>query len=168
MKLSRLLLVASLLAAGAAAAWAAGSGANFSNPDGSSAPLRIIGIWDGIAGPPYNGIPISPANPLPAVESPGAVTIAQTIVTLTAGTSATLIAANTSRKYLCWMNVGAAPMTVAPGAVTVVAGQGMNYDPGSSPINQGGAFCQESISVSRQAFSAVSTAGTTVAVWEGQ
>jgi hypothetical protein len=100
--------------------------------------------------------------------APGAIVITQTVVTLTAATSATLIAANASRRYLCWMNTGTAPMTVAPGVVTVVAGTGMNYDPGSSASNQGGVFCQESITVSQQAFSAISTAGTKVTVWEGQ
>jgi hypothetical protein len=110
--------------------------------------------------------PVSPTNPLPT--GPSAITITQTIVTLTAATSATLIAANANRRYLCWMNTGTAPMTVAPGAVTVVAGTGMNYDPGSSASNQGGSFCQDGVTVSQQAFSAISTAGTKVTVWEGQ
>jgi len=96
------------------------------------------------------------------------ITITQTYVTLAAATSATMIAANTARKYICWMNVGTAPMTVVPGVVTVTAGTGMNYDPGSSAINQGGSFCQDGVSVSKQAFSAISTAGTKVTIWEGQ
>lgn len=125
----------------------------------------LSGWWNSALG---YFVPTGNDNPLPVGLSAGSVVITQTIVTLTAATSRALIAANTSRKYLCWMNVGTAPFTVAPGAVTVTAGQGFNYDPGSSASNQGGAFCQENSSVSQQAFSAISTAGTTVAVWEGQ
>lgn len=90
----------------------------------------------------------------------------QTIVTLTAATSAALVAANQYRKGLRWMVTGASPMTVAPGAVTVVAGQGMNYNPASATGYQGGSDTFEG-ALSTQAFSAISTVGTTVVVWEG-
>lgn len=91
----------------------------------------------------------------------------QTTVTLTAATSATLLAANASRKGLRWMVTGTNPMTVAPGLVTVIAGAGMNYSPGSGTGQQGGSdsFAGDT---STQAFSAISTLGTTVTVWEGQ
>jgi hypothetical protein len=100
--------------------------------------------------------------------TPSVIVITQTVVTLSAATSTTLVAANVNRKYLCWMDVGTAPFTAAPGLVTVTAGNGMNYDPGSSASNQGGTFCQEGVTVSQQAFSAISTVGTKVTVWEGQ
>jgi hypothetical protein len=126
-----------------------------------AAPATFVIILDALTGKAY-----SSTNPLPVGS--GTVTVTQTVVTLTAATSRTLIAANASRKYLFWMNIGTAPMTVAPGAVTVTAGQGANFDPGSSSSNQGGTFSMENSSVSQQAFSAISTAGTTVVVWEGQ
>lgn len=97
-----------------------------------------------------------------------AVTWTQTVVTLGAATSATLTAANPSRKALRWMNVGANPMTVAPGAVSVTAGAGMNYNPAPDSASQGGSDTFGSNEVSLQAFSAISTGGTTVIVWEGQ
>lgn len=102
----------------------------------------------------------------PSTTSEKTVTWTQTVVTLTAATSQTLIAANTARKALRWMVTGANPMTVAPGAVTVTAGAGMNYSPGSGTGFQGGSdsFPGE---VSTQAFSAISTSGTTVVIWEG-
>lgn len=103
-----------------------------------------------------------------ATVTPGTVTLTQTVVTFTAATSRTLIAANASRKYLFYMNVGTNPVTLAPGVVTVTAGAGVNLDPGSTSANQGGWFAMESSAISQQAFSGISTAGTTVVIWEGQ
>ena len=96
-----------------------------------------------------------------------AVTLTQTLVTLAAGVSQTLIAANANRRYLAFANVGANPMTVAPGAVTVTAGQGMNYSAGEAPSFQGGGQAFEGSAVATSAFSAVSAVGTTVCIWEG-
>lgn len=111
------------------------------------------------------------ATGAPAAGGPGpgggaAVTWTQIPVTLVAATSATLIAANANRRALRWMVTGSNPMTVVPGAGPAVAGTGMNYSPGSGVGFQGGAdgFSGE---VSTQAFTAISTLGTTVAVWEG-
>jgi hypothetical protein len=94
-------------------------------------------------------------------------TITQTRVTLAAATSATLIAANSTRKSLRWQNTGTAPMTCGPGTGTIVAGVGMNYDPGSSSTNQGGGTNFQGEPVPTNAFACVSTLGTTVTVWEG-
>lgn len=103
----------------------------------------------------------------PTITSHPTITWTPTIVTLTAANSATLIAANANRKALRWMITGTNPMTVVPGAGPAVAGAGMNYSPGSGTGYQGGSdsFAGE---VSTQAFSAISTGGTTVVVWEGQ
>lgn len=91
----------------------------------------------------------------------------QSLVTLSGGTSATLIAANSSRKKLRWMVTGTNPMTVAPGLVTVTAGAGMNYNGAATTGYQGGADSFDG-DASTQAFSAISANGTTVTVWEGQ
>lgn len=88
------------------------------------------------------------------------------VVTLAAGVATQIVAANSRRRYLMVMNIGAAPMTVVPDNQSVTAGQGMNFDPPSSTLNQGGGFTFEAV-VSRQAFTAISTGGTTVCVWEG-
>jgi hypothetical protein len=105
-------------------------------------------------------------NPLSA--APSRMTLTQTIVTLAAATSAPLIAANPNRKYLSWMVVGANPATIVPGAGPAVAGTGMNYNPGSSAIHQGGSQSFEGPAVPTNAFAAISTGGTTVVVWEGE
>ena len=104
----------------------------------------------------------------PTITSQPAITWTQTVVTLPAGTSTTLVAANANRRALRWMVTGTNPMTVAPGAVTVVAGTGMNYSPGSGTGFQGGSDSFVGNEVSQQAFSAISTGGTTVVVWDGQ
>lgn len=109
-------------------------------------------------------------NPLFVADTTGGgddITWTQTIVTLTAATSAALIAANANRKALRWMVTGLNPMTVAPGNVTVTAGAGMNYSPASGTGFQGGFESFSGIEISAQQFNAISTLGTTVAVWEG-
>lgn len=90
----------------------------------------------------------------------------QVVVTLTAATSAQLIVGNTARRGLRWMNVGLNPCTIVPGTVTVIAGTGMNYNGATGTGFQGGSdsFFGE---VSTQPFSAISTLGTTVVIWEG-
>lgn len=90
----------------------------------------------------------------------------QSVVVLAAATSAALIAANPARVALRWMNVGANPFTVVPGAGPAVAGAGMSYNGASGVGLQGGSDTFDA-DVSQQAFAAISTAGTTVVVWEG-
>jgi hypothetical protein len=96
-----------------------------------------------------------------------ALTWTQTSVTLPAGSNEVLIGANSNRRALRWMNVGTNPMTVVPGAGPAIAGAGMNYTGAVEGGYQGGSdsFVGD---VSAQAFAAISTAGTTVVVWEGQ
>lgn len=98
--------------------------------------------------------------------SPAYVTWVQTSVTLPAGVSTTLIGINGTRKALYLENVGTNPFTFAPGLVTVVAGGGRSLNPPSSIGYQGGS-ADFSGEYSTQAFSGISTGGTTVIVWEG-
>jgi len=126
--------------------------------DGDSSLYVNLRDWTSAAG----------TSSLPWVTAPASMTITQTTVTLTAATDAQIIAANSSRKFLQWMVVGANPATVVPGAGPAVAGAGMNYDPGSSTINQGGGTTFEGSAIATNAFHAISTGGTTVVVWEGQ
>lgn len=136
------------------------------NASGNSATIKGASTAPG-ASDPALVVAVSP-NSQPLSVLPNAITWTQTQVTLVAGVSQTLIAANPSRKALRWMDVGTSSMTVAPGAVTVTAGVGMNYDPGAGSGRQGGAEQFVPGEMSTQAFSAISAAGTIVTVWEGQ
>lgn len=121
--------------------------------------------------------PVSAANPLPVtavgsgtggstVVAPYAGTITQTVVTLGAGSSVQIVAANANRKGLRWMNTGANPVTIVPGAGPAVANAGMNYNGQSGSGFQGGSECFEGTGVPTGAFQGISTVGTTVLVWE--
>ena len=91
----------------------------------------------------------------------------QYLVTLLANTSKVLVNENRRRKALRWMNVGVNPCTVVPSVGhTVIVGEGFNYSGASETGYQGGSdnFPAE---LSSQGFSAISTIGTTVIVWEG-
>jgi hypothetical protein len=99
----------------------------------------------------------------PTVAAP--YTITQTVVTLTAATSTSLIVANASRKYLSFMVTGADDVTVVPGAGPAVAGAGLVYQ-AQATGKQGGS--QEfPTGAPTNAFQAISTAGSRVIVWEG-
>jgi len=113
------------------------------------------------------GNPLAPGTAMIGYVTQAPIAWTQTIVTLSAATSATLIAANASRKKLRWMVTGTNPMTVAPGAVTVVVNVGMNYNGNSGVGTQGGSDTFDG-DASQQAFSAISTLGTTLTVWEGK
>lgn len=95
-----------------------------------------------------------------------AVVYTQTVVTLVAGVSNNFLAANANRRALRWMNVGLNPCTVAPGAGAVTVGSGMQYNGAAGAGFQGGSETLNADS-STQAFSAISTTGTTLVVWEG-
>jgi hypothetical protein len=83
------------------------------------------------------------------------------------GTVGMLIAANSARRALRWMNVGASDITVAPGTTPPAAGQGMVYQ-ASGLGKQGGSesFVEPTIASNAFAFSASSSA--TIIVWECQ
>lgn len=93
-------------------------------------------------------------------------TTTATVVTLTAATSAQLIAANATRKGLRWMNIGTNPVTIVPGASAAVVGNGMNYNGSGGTGQQGGSEAFEGTAVPGDAFQAISTNGTTIIVWE--
>lgn len=95
----------------------------------------------------------------------GAVT--QTCTALPAGTSTTFLLGNAARRSLRWQNVGTGAMTVAPGAGPVIVGAGLNYEPPASAGGQGGGTSFDGAPTPAGAFSAISTAGTTVCAWEG-
>jgi hypothetical protein len=142
-----------------------GGGSNASvGTNGATAPTSSTQIsYVNAAG---NATPVSQSTPLPVADAPYE-NIVQTIVTLTANTSAALIAANTVRKSLRWMVLTSGYMTVAPGTGAVTVGNGMNYS-GSGGVGQQGGSEVFSSDVPTSAFSAISAAGVTVAVWEGQ
>lgn len=97
--------------------------------------------------------------------STAGVTLTQTSVVVTA-TSAQLIAANLSRKYLAWMVVGTADVTITPGATTAVAGAGRIYQ--SAGAGKQGAVEEFPAATPTNAFQIVAAAtGSTVYIWEG-
>src|ERR1700723_3279951 len=127
-----------------------------------------VTIYCGDNSNPTKYFPASAAFPCPVAVVPGGgsdLTWTQTIVTLTAATSTTLIAANPARKGLIFMDAGNNPFTFAPGTGSVVAGSGLSLNGNSGAGTQGSAY-DFSSEVSGQAFSGISTGGTTVAVWE--
>jgi hypothetical protein len=93
--------------------------------------------------------------------------LTQTIVNLPAGVSTQLVTANPSRKYLAWMVVGTNPATIVPGSAEAVAGQGMSFNGASALGNQGGYYEFDTDVMPDVAFQAISTAGTSICVWEG-
>lgn len=123
----------------------------------------------------YQGTGVSAANPLPvAVVSGGtggassaglAYTITQTAVTV--GTaSSQLVAANANRKYLAWMVLGTADVTVRPGATSAVVGTGLVYQ--ASGTGKQGASQEFPGGAPTNAFQCIAAAaGSTVIVWEG-
>ena len=100
------------------------------------------------------------------IVAPSSVPIKQTVVTLAAGTDATL-GSSTSRRYLCLMNIGTGLLSLGFDAVAV-AGQGWALDAGAAQGRQGGAMCWESAIVAGSVVHGISAAGTTVIVLEGR
>ena len=100
------------------------------------------------------------------VSTPGTASYTTSVVTLTAATSAQLLAAGTY-KSVCFMNIGTAnPFTFVDGAGPAVVGQGQALNPAASTGNQGGGYCYPV--PPSTAIQAISTLGTTVAVTVGQ
>lgn len=97
---------------------------------------------------------------------PAVVTITQTVITLVANTSTSLLAANSSRNYLAICNIGTGLASLAFGA-TAVVGQGWPLGPAPVAGDQGGAWLMEDLAISRQAINAISAAGTTIVILEG-
>jgi hypothetical protein len=96
-------------------------------------------------------------------QAPYAIT--QTSVTVST-TSAQLIAANANRKYLSWMVIGTADVTIVPGATAAVAGAGLVYQ--ASGAGKQGASEEFPNGAPSNAFQVIAAAtGSTVIVWEG-
>lgn len=93
--------------------------------------------------------------------------VTQTVIVLTAGTSAPLVGVNPQRRGLEFQNVGANSVTIAAGT-TAAAGQGLVLAPGSGTPPAGGSERFFSGPTPANAFAAVSASGTTVLVWECQ
>ncbi len=92
--------------------------------------------------------------------------ITQTAVTITT-TSGQLIAANTTRKFLAWMNTGANDVTCVPGNTTAVAGTGFIYQAGSGAGKQGATQTYTG-TVPTNAFQCITGSSTSVViVFEG-
>jgi hypothetical protein len=91
--------------------------------------------------------------------------ITQTSVTVTA-TSAQLAPANLARKFLAWMVIGTADVTVAAGTSVAVFGAGIIYQ--SSGANKQGASEEFPNGAPTNAFQVIAAAtGSVVIVWEG-
>lgn len=91
--------------------------------------------------------------------------ITQTSVTVTA-TSAQLAPANLARKFLAWMVIGTADVTVAAGTSAAVFGAGIIYQ--ASGANKQGASEEFPNGAPTNAFQVIAAAtGSVVIVWEG-
>lgn len=94
------------------------------------------------------------------------VVLKQTVVSLTAATDTTLVAANPLRKYLAICNIGTGLVSLAFN-VAAVAGQGWPLAEAASSGEQGGSFIFEASAVPMGEIHGISTAGSTVVVIEG-
>lgn len=95
------------------------------------------------------------------------VTINQTVVSLTAATDTTLVAANPNRKYLAIVNIGTGLVSLAWNQAAT-AGQGWPLTAAASAGDQGGALIFEASSMPIGEVHGISTAGSTVVVLEGR
>lgn len=92
-------------------------------------------------------------------------TITQTTFAVTTAAQQ-FIAANPGRKYLQWMVIGAADVTIAPGASGVTVGAGLIYQAGGA--GKQGASEEFQVNAPTNAFQCIAgAAGSTLIVWEG-
>lgn len=97
---------------------------------------------------------------------PAGMSIAQTVVALSAAQDTTIVAANPNRKYLAICNIGTSLATLAFDKAAV-AGSGWPLGAADISGGQGGAVFFEASGVPQQAVHAISTVGTTLVVMEG-
>jgi hypothetical protein len=109
---------------------------------------------------------LAPASHAAEIVTPFSVPISQTVVALAANTDA-LLASNTGRRYLCLMNIGTDLVTLAFDQAAV-AGSGWALEAAAANGHQGGSMCWDGTSVAGSVVHAISAAGSTVAVLEGQ
>lgn len=95
----------------------------------------------------------------------GAVSITQTVVTLTANTDGVLIAANPSRRSLAVLNIDVGDATLQFNGAAV-AGSGWCLPAASGAGGMGGGYDWGSVPPTN-AVHAISAAGTRIVVWEG-
>lgn len=146
-----------------------------SNASPATAKMLVDGHGFVIPGQYYDAgtdayIAVATAQGLPITGSisstPDQYVVTQTIITCTS-TTGTLLASNSSRKSLKWMNTGAVDVTITPGASAAVATVGMIYQAGS--LNKQGSSEAWEHGAPTNAFQCITASGSaTVTVWEGQ
>ena len=108
--------------------------------------------------------PVTLATDQPAIiTTPNGCTTTQ--LPLVTGTSGTLIAANTNRKSLRFMNIGGSDITVSPGTTAPTIGQGMIYAATASG-KQGASETINDPAIATNAFSFSAATSATIVVWE--
>ena len=135
-------------------------------PAGTQAdPIYIVITTGGAVLSGTNALPVYGPKSVNTNPIPFKVGLTPTSVALVANTCRTLVAANPNRNSLRWQVTGSNPASVSPGGCPLTAP--MNYSPPYASGQQGGGdtFVGE---LSTGQFSAVSTASTTISVWEGQ
>jgi hypothetical protein len=108
----------------------------------------------------------APIGQAAEIVTPSSVPVTQTVVTLGAGVN-TLIGANTSRRYLCLMNIGTGLVTLGFDQ-PAVAGSGWAIQAATAAGQQGGSMCWEHSTVASSDIHAISAAGSTLVVLEGR
>jgi hypothetical protein len=107
-----------------------------------------------------------PAGRAAEIVSPASLPIGQSVVPLAAGSDAVL-GSNSTRRYLCLMNIGTDLVTLAFDQ-PAVAGAGWALEGASADGHQGGSMCWDGTTVASSVVHAVSAAGSTIVVLEGQ
>lgn len=123
---------------------------------GNTRPNDLFQVVDSTTGIPYVVIYGGSGGGTPV--APSGVTVTQANGTLTAATSASILALNASRKFAAIMNTGTGTMTVST-AATAVAGAGWVILPN-------GCLTFDGVSVPTNALAAISTPGTTYSTME--
>ncbi len=100
------------------------------------------------------------------IITPARIATTQAVVTLAAGVDNTL-GSNASRRYLCLMNIGTGLVNLGFDQ-PAVAGAGWALEGASASGHQGGSMCWESSSVTASIVHAISAAGSSVVVLEGE
>ncbi|HVC56392.1 MAG TPA: hypothetical protein VND95_10575 [Stellaceae bacterium] len=109
---------------------------------------------------------LAPTTHAAEIVASSSAPIAQSVVTLPAGVDTTL-GSDTSRRYLCLMNIGTGLVTLGFDQ-TAIAGTGWALEGAATAGHQGGSMCWESATVVASVVHAVSAAGSTVVVLESR
>jgi hypothetical protein len=109
---------------------------------------------------------LAPAGRAAEIVAPSSVPIGQSVVALAAGSDAVL-GSNAGRRYLCLMNLGTDLVTLGFDR-TATAGSGWALEGAAAQGHQGGSMCWDGTTVASSVVHAVSAAGSTIVVLEGQ